>query len=82
VPVDASEAWKDRERLDYYFGTYDPNRLAVSTGRDIHLVPKPSNGPVNIFFHPVVEIDGKLFDGVYTKFRFRELAKTEGGENA
>ncbi len=82
VPVDASEAWKDRRRLDYFFGTYDPNRLAVSKGRDIQLVPKTSNGPVNIFFHPVVEIDGKAFDGVQTKFRFRELAKQEGGDHA
>jgi len=81
VPVDASEAWKDRGRLEYFFGSYDPNRLAVSTGRDIRLVPQPANGPVNIFFHPVVEVDGKSFDGIETKFRFKDLAKTGGGPN-
>lgn len=73
VPVDASEAWKDRKRLEYFFGSYDPNRLAVSTGRDIRLVPQPANGPVNIFFLPVVEVDGKSFDGIETKFRFKDI---------
>jgi len=80
IPVDASEAWKNREKLDYFFGTYDPNRLAVSTGRDIQLIPKPANGPVNIFFKPYVEVDGKSFDGIETRFRFRDL--TKGGKDA
>ena len=77
VPVDASEAWKDRERLAYFFGTYDPNRLAVSMGRDIQLVPAPASGPVNIFFRPVVEVDGKTFDGLELKFQFQDLARTK-----
>ncbi len=83
VPVDASEAWKHRERTDYFFGTYDPNRLAVSTGRDIKLVPQPAAAdPVNIFFFPYVELDGKLVEKekIQMKFRFRDL--TEGGHHA
>ena len=80
VPVDASEAWKHREKTSYFFGTYDPNRLAVSTGRDIRLVPQPASGdPLNIFFFPYVEVDGKSVekDKIQTKFRFRDLS--EGG---
>ena len=80
VPVDASEAWKHREKMSYFFGTYDPNRLAVSTGRDIRLVPQPaSSDPLNIFFFPYVEVDGKSVekDKIQTKFRFRDLS--EGG---
>ncbi|MCM8794213.1 MAG: transglutaminase-like domain-containing protein [Candidatus Omnitrophica bacterium] len=79
VPVDASEAWKNRQMIDYFFGTYDPNRLALSTGRDIQLVPKPANGPVNIFFFPHVEIDGKVAgkEQVKTKFQFRNLSRSE-----
>lgn len=76
VPVDASEAWKDRGRMDYFFGSYDPNRIAVSLGRDIELAPEHSAGdPVNIFFFPVVELDGKVMEEekVQTRFRFREL---------
>ena len=73
IPVDASEAWKNRQRFDYFFGTYDPNRLAFSTGRDIRLVPEPANGPVNFFFKPYVEVDGRSFDGFETQFQYRSL---------
>jgi len=75
VPVDASEAWKHPELKDYYFGARDGNRLLVSTGREIRLVPAPANGqPVNIFFYPYVEVNGKPFNGVKTEFRFRDLS--------
>ncbi len=78
VPVDASEAWKHKERLNYFFGTYDPNRLAFSRGRDVQLVPQPASGPINIFFFPYAELDGKSVekDKIDTKFRFRDLANT------
>lgn len=78
VPVDASEAWKHKERLNEFFGTYDPNRLAFSRGRDVRLVPRASSGPINIFFFPYAELDGKSVekDKIDTKFRFRDLANT------
>ncbi len=86
VPVDASEAWKDRAKIDYFFGTYDPNRLMVSRGRDIRLVPPSSQGPVNIFFFPFVEVDGELLgkDRIATQFHFRDLtvSETERGQDA
>ncbi len=85
VPVDASEAWKDRARVNYFFGTYDPNRLMVSRGRDIHLVPPSAQGPVNIFFFPLVEVDGEALgrDRVATQFHFRDLTpnETRGGHD-
>ncbi len=73
VPVDASEAWKRPELRDYYFGARDANRLLLSVGRDIHLVPRQRNGPVNIFFYPYIEIDGAVFDHVETQLLFQEL---------
>jgi transglutaminase-like putative cysteine protease len=73
VPVDASEAWKDREKLEYFFANYDPNRLAINTGRDIQLEPVSKQGPVNIFFYPRVEVDGESFEGFKTQFHFRDL---------
>ena len=82
VPVDASEAWKDQKKEDYFFGAHDPNRLAVNTGRDIRLVPPSAQGPVNIFFKPHVEVDGKPFEEVETKFKFEDLSKKGGEENA
>src|SRR3989338_3876646 len=77
VPVDASEAWKHPELADYYFGARDPNRLLISRGRDIQLVPRQRGGPINIFFYPYVEIDGRVFDQVETELSFQEL-KREG----
>lgn len=77
IPVDASEAWKDPRKYDYFFGTYDPNRLALSLGRDIRLVPQPASpDPVNIFFYPYVEVDGKSLENekIQTRFHFRDLA--------
>src|SRR3989338_1196902 len=71
--VDASEAWKHPELADYYFGARDGNRLLLSVGRDIQLVPRQHGEPINIFFYPHVEVDGREFPGVETEFRFRDL---------
>jgi hypothetical protein len=75
--VDASEAWKHPELVDYYFGARDPNRLLLSVGRDIQLVPRPRGGPINIFFYPYIEVDGQAFDGAQTQLTFRELNQEE-----
>jgi len=77
VPVDASEAWKHPQLTDYYFGAHDPNRLLISLGRDIQLVPRQHGGPVNIFFYPYVEVDGQVFDGVEIELAFQELNQEE-----
>lgn len=72
-PVDASEAWKHPERKETYFGNFDTNKFLISVGRDIDLVPKQSGPPVNIFFYPYVEVDGKEWNGVKTSFQFKNL---------
>lgn len=58
VPVDASEAWKNPSRRDFYFGSLDPNRIQFSLGRDERL-PGMHGDPLNYFFAPYGEIDGK-----------------------
>ena len=73
VPVDASEAWKHPELADYYFGERDGNRLLISVGRDIQLVPRQQGEPVNIFFAPHVEVDGQAFSDVGVEVRFKDL---------
>ena len=72
VPVDASEAWKRPERTDYYFGGREPNRVLISVGRDIELVPPQRDKPVNIFLAPYIEVNGRAFEHVKTEFRFQE----------
>lgn len=76
VPVDISEAWKNRSLEDYFFGTYDPNRLMLSLGRDISLQPRPTScDALNIFFYPYAEVNGKMLkeNQIKTSFQFKDL---------
>lgn len=73
VPVDISEAWKDKSKHDYFFGTLDVNRVQFSIGRDITLVPKQSGEPINYFIYPYVEVDGKPYEKMDKKFAYREI---------
>lgn len=61
VPVDASEAWKDPERRDFYFGNLDDDRFRVSFGRDVRL-PGMHGEPLNYLLAPVAEADGRPVD--------------------
>lgn len=72
-PVDASEAWKDPGKKEAYFGNFDTHKFLISVGRDIDLIPRQSGSPVNIFFYPYMEVDGKAWDGVKTSFHFKNL---------
>lgn len=58
VPVDASEAWKNPNRRDFYFGGLDNARVQFSYGRDVR-VPGSRAEPLNYFFAPYAEVDGK-----------------------
>jgi transglutaminase-like putative cysteine protease len=61
VPVDISEANKNPELRDYYFGNLSPDRVAFSTGRDLELAPRQAGPPLNFFVYPHVEVDGKPY---------------------
>jgi uncharacterized protein (TIGR03000 family) len=76
TPVDISEANKNPKLRDYYFGNLTADRLALSTGRDIDLVPKQDGAPLNYFVDPYVEVDGKPLaaDKVKKKFSFKDLS--------
>ena len=74
VPVDASEAWKNPKLTDYFFGAHDVHRVLFTRGRDIRLNPAQQGEPLNYFIYPYAEMDGKLFKGIETKFRFRDVA--------
>ncbi len=59
VPVDPASARVDPARRSYYFGALDENRLAISIGRDIVLVPPQSGDPLNYFVVPYWEGDSR-----------------------
>lgn len=75
VPVDISEAWKAKEKADYFFGSVDANRVQFSTGRDITLSPKQDGPPLNYFVYPYVEVDGKTYEGITKQFSFAEISE-------
>jgi transglutaminase-like putative cysteine protease len=73
IPVDISEAWKAKEKGDYFFGSVDANRVQFSTGRDITLSPKQDGPALNYFVYPYVEVDGKPYDKLDKQFSFEEV---------
>jgi transglutaminase-like putative cysteine protease len=60
VPVDISEAWKNPQLADYYFGHNPANRFELTKGRDLLVDPAPATGPINFLAYPLLEIDGKI----------------------
>jgi len=59
VPVDCSEANRNADKRDYFFGGHTSNRVTLSTGRDLTLVPAQEGAPLNYFLNPHAEADGK-----------------------
>jgi transglutaminase-like putative cysteine protease len=74
VPVDISEANKNPNLRDYYFGNLTENRVAFSTGRDLELVPRQDGPPVNFLIYPYVEVDGKEYPQgkIQKKFTYKD----------
>jgi len=72
IPLDISEAWKAKEKQDYFFGSVDANRVQFSTGRDVTLSPKQDGPALNYFVYPYVEVDGKPYDKLDKQFSFEE----------
>lgn len=62
VPVDISEAWKNKDRKDYFFGAHTDNRVTLSVGRDLVLEPKQDGPPLNYLLNPYAEADGKALE--------------------
>jgi transglutaminase-like putative cysteine protease len=74
IPIDASEAWKDPSKREYFFGAHDANRVQFSVGRDLILAPPQAGPPLNFFVYPYVEVGGKPVSSVNKKFSFRDAS--------
>ena len=77
IPVDISEAWKAKQKQDYFFGSVDANRVQLSTGRDVILSPKQDGPALNYFVYPYVEVDGKPYEKLDRQFSFEEVKPSE-----
>lgn len=73
VPVDASEAAKNPAKREYFFGAHDENRVELSKGRDVMLVPKQQGAPLNYFVYPYVELDGGKYTSVESSYSYKDL---------
>jgi transglutaminase-like putative cysteine protease len=76
IPVDISEANKNPDLREYYFGNLTENRLTFSVGRDLVLVPPQAGPPLNFFVTPYVEVGGKPHpaDKVQLKIEYQDIA--------
>jgi transglutaminase-like putative cysteine protease len=77
VPVDASEAWINPSKRDYFFGAHDANRVLFTYGRDIRLSTEQKGEPINYFIYPYAEIDGQVVTDLKTHFAFRDLSSSQ-----
>jgi transglutaminase-like putative cysteine protease len=73
VPVDPAEALRHPSRRDEFFGRLDPDRVAISVGRDITLRPPQKGPPLNYFINPHWEGDGKEMPSPWVEATFTEL---------
>ena len=74
IPVDISEAWKNPDKADYYFGNLDKDRILISTGREIHLLPdEPEGTTLNYFVKPYIELNGGEYINFEIERRFTKL---------
>jgi transglutaminase-like putative cysteine protease len=77
IPVDASEAWKNPAKRDYFFGAHDDNRVFFTYGRDLVLSPEQKGPALNYFIYPYAEADGQPVKSLATHFAFRDLAPAD-----
>jgi len=74
VPVDASEAAKNPDKREYFFGAHDENRVELSEGRDVDLTPRQQGEPLNYFVYPYAEVDGKEYTAIDTRYSYHDVA--------
>ena len=72
-PVDVSEAWKQPEIRDFYFGGLDCDRIEFHVGRDLTLNPRQAGGPVDKWIFGHAERGGKPFP-LDVSFRFEDVS--------
>ena len=71
-PVDISEADKDKEKSEYYFGNACKNRVEMMVGRDF-TIEGYDQGLVNLFIYPLMEIDDKESNNFSKNFSYQNI---------
>ena len=71
-PVDISEADKNPDKKDYYFGTIDYDRVEMMLGRDFILKGYESE-IANLFIYPLMEVNDKKSSAFSKSFSYNNL---------
>jgi len=71
-PIDISEADKNYNKVNYFFGTVCNNRVEMMVGRDFNLDGYEQN-PVNLFVYPLLEINDKESNSFTKTFFYKNL---------
>ena len=71
-PVDISEADKNPDKKDYYFGTIDYDRVEMMLGRDFILKGYESE-IANLFIYPLMEVNDKKSSAFSKSFSYKNL---------
>ena len=72
APVDISEADKNPNMADYFFGTVCENRVEFMVGRDF-VLKNYNAGKVNIFIYPLLEVDDVKSSNFSKSFYYKNL---------
>jgi transglutaminase-like putative cysteine protease len=72
IPIDASEAGKNPDQREYFFGAHDENRIELSRGRDLVLIPRQHSDPLNYFVYPYAEVDGAKYTQLETVYSYKD----------
>ena len=67
IPIDASEAFNNPNKKDFYFGTHSKDRIHFTTGRDLELGQGHTAAPLNYFVYPHIEVGGSVWNGPIEK---------------
>lgn len=75
VPVDISEANRNPDMKEYYFGNLTEDRVRFTTGRDIDLEPRQKGPALNFFIYPYAEVDGKTHpqEKIERRFAYKDV---------
>jgi transglutaminase-like putative cysteine protease len=72
IAIDASEAFKNPEKREFYYGGRPNDRIHFTTGRDLRLGSGHTARPLNYFVYPYVEVAGESFSGeIVKRFSYR-----------
>jgi len=75
IPADPAAGMRTPAKKDWYFGAIDENRIAVSIGRDITLVPAQKERPLNFWATLYWEGDQKTMAIPQTLINFQEVSE-------